>query len=148
MPLSVLEICEAGNCMRQTTEIHCCRLLLFPFVCMHAYSHVNHCNTRICQDHKMQKKHFTILFMSIACSTGKLKSTIFHNRNKLQTKMNLNMSKIDVHWLTTKAWMFSVLSRTWFDDAHASNASSSSPSWSIREADSSISTFKSSSSVA
>ncbi|KAG7170882.1 Jerky protein-like 18 [Homarus americanus] len=66
---------------------------------------------------KMQKEHITVLFTTNASGTCKLKLSVIHTARKPHAYKNMDMTKLNVHWLTArKAWMFSTLSLSWFDD--------------------------------
>ncbi|KAG7172217.1 Tigger transposable element-derived protein 1-like 24 [Homarus americanus] len=66
---------------------------------------------------KLQKERITVLFTINASGTCKPKLLVIHTARKPHAHKNVDMSKINVHWLTArKAWMFSALSLSWFDD--------------------------------
>ncbi|KAG7153298.1 Jerky protein-like 34 [Homarus americanus] len=66
---------------------------------------------------ELQKEHITVLFTTNASGTRKPKLSVIHTARKPHAYKNVDMSKIYVHWLTArKAWMFSALSLSWFDD--------------------------------
>ncbi|KAG7174019.1 Tigger transposable element-derived protein 1-like 89, partial [Homarus americanus] len=63
------------------------------------------------------QERITVLFTTNASGTCKLKLSVIHTACKPHAYKNVDMSKINVHWLTSrKAWMFSALSLSWFDD--------------------------------
>ncbi|KAG7154995.1 Jerky protein-like 19 [Homarus americanus] len=66
---------------------------------------------------KMQKERITVLFTTNASGTCKLKLSVIHTARKPHAYKSMDMTKLNVHWLTArKAWMFSTLSLSWFDD--------------------------------
>ncbi|KAG7175022.1 Tigger transposable element-derived protein 1-like 61 [Homarus americanus] len=66
---------------------------------------------------KLQKERITVLVTTNASGTCKPKLSVIHTARKPHAYKNVDMSKINVHWLTArKAWMFSALSLSWFDD--------------------------------
>ncbi|KAG7162094.1 Tigger transposable element-derived protein 1-like 90 [Homarus americanus] len=66
---------------------------------------------------ELQKERITVLFTTNASGTCKPKLSVIHTARKPHAYKNVDMSKINVHWLTArKAWMFSALSLSWFDD--------------------------------
>ncbi|KAG7166441.1 Jerky protein-like 32 [Homarus americanus] len=66
---------------------------------------------------ELQKERITVLFTTTASGTCKPKLSVIHTARKPHAYKNVDMSKINVHWLTArKAWMFSALSLFWFDD--------------------------------
>ncbi|KAG7176700.1 Tigger transposable element-derived protein 1-like 64 [Homarus americanus] len=70
---------------------------------------------------KLPSKSFveciTVLFTTNASGTCKLKLSVIHTARKPHAYKNMDMTKLNVHWLTArKAWMFSTLSLSWFDD--------------------------------
>ncbi|KAG7167679.1 Tigger transposable element-derived protein 1-like 70 [Homarus americanus] len=66
---------------------------------------------------KMQKERITVLFTTNASGTSKLKLSVIHTARKPHAYKTMDMTKLNVHWLTArKAWMFSTLSLSWFDD--------------------------------
>ncbi|KAG7171332.1 Tigger transposable element-derived protein 1-like 9 [Homarus americanus] len=66
---------------------------------------------------KLQKERITVLFTTNASGTCKLKLSVIHTACKLHAYKSMDMTKLNVHWLTArKAWMFSTLSLSWFDD--------------------------------
>ncbi|KAG7170829.1 Tigger transposable element-derived protein 1-like 31 [Homarus americanus] len=74
-------------------------------------------NASKCRGRKLQKEHITVLFTTNASGTCKLKLSVIHTARKPHTYKSMDMTKLNVHWLTArKAWMFSTLSLSWFDD--------------------------------
>ncbi|KAG7154746.1 Tigger transposable element-derived protein 1-like 97 [Homarus americanus] len=70
-----------------------------------------------CRGRKLQKERITVLFTTNASGTCKLKLSVIHTARKPHAYKNMDMSKLNVHWLTSrKAWMFTGLSLSWFDD--------------------------------
>ncbi|KAG7170170.1 Tigger transposable element-derived protein 1-like 78 [Homarus americanus] len=70
-----------------------------------------------CRGRKLQKERITVLFTTNASGTCKLKLSVIHTARKPHAYKNMDMTKLNVHWLTAcKAWMFSALSLSWFDD--------------------------------
>ncbi|KAG7155896.1 Tigger transposable element-derived protein 1-like 54 [Homarus americanus] len=70
-----------------------------------------------CRGQKLQKKRITVLFTTNASGTCKLKLSVIHTARKPHAYKNMDMTKLNVHWLTArKAWMFTALSLSWFDD--------------------------------
>ncbi|KAG7166478.1 Jerky protein-like 31 [Homarus americanus] len=66
---------------------------------------------------EFQKERITVLFTTNASGTCKPKLSVIHTARKPHAYRNVDMTKINVHWLTArKAWMFSALSLSWFDD--------------------------------
>ncbi|KAG7172207.1 Tigger transposable element-derived protein 1-like 50 [Homarus americanus] len=66
---------------------------------------------------KMQKERITVLFTTNASGTSKLKLSVIHTARKPHAYKTMDMTKLNVHWLTArKAWMFSTLSLSWIDD--------------------------------
>ncbi|KAG7164183.1 Jerky protein-like 22 [Homarus americanus] len=66
---------------------------------------------------KLQKERITVLFTTNASGTCKLKLSVIHTARKPHAYKSMDMTKLNVHWLTArKAWMFSTLSLSWFDD--------------------------------
>ncbi|KAG7166442.1 Tigger transposable element-derived protein 1-like 13 [Homarus americanus] len=66
---------------------------------------------------KMQKERITVLFTTNASGTNKLKLSVIHTARKPHAYKTMDMTKLNVHWLTArKAWVFSTLSLSWFDD--------------------------------
>ncbi|KAG7170025.1 Jerky protein-like 28 [Homarus americanus] len=66
---------------------------------------------------KMQKERIIVLFTTKASGTCKLKLSVIHTACKPHAYKSMDMTKLNVHWLTArKAWMFSTLSLSWFDD--------------------------------
>ncbi|KAG7165359.1 Tigger transposable element-derived protein 1-like 52 [Homarus americanus] len=66
---------------------------------------------------KLQKERITVLFTTNASGTCKLKLSVIHTARKLHAYKSMDMTKLNVHWLTAcKAWMISTLSLSWFDD--------------------------------
>ncbi|KAG7158848.1 Jerky protein-like 37 [Homarus americanus] len=66
---------------------------------------------------RLQKERITVLFTTNASGTCKLKLSVIHTARKPHAYKNVDMSKINVHWLTARmTWMFSALSLSWFDD--------------------------------
>ncbi|KAG7171309.1 Tigger transposable element-derived protein 1-like 83 [Homarus americanus] len=64
-----------------------------------------------------QKERITVLFTTNASGTCKLKLSVIHTARKPHAYKSKDMTKLNVHWLTArKAWMFSTLSLSWFDD--------------------------------
>ncbi|KAG7164919.1 Tigger transposable element-derived protein 1-like 12 [Homarus americanus] len=71
---------------------------------------------------KMQKERITVLFTTNASGTCKLKLSVIHTASKPHAYKTMDMTKLNVHWLTAlKAWMFSTLSLSWFDDCFVPN---------------------------
>ncbi|KAG7176045.1 Tigger transposable element-derived protein 1-like 62 [Homarus americanus] len=74
-------------------------------------------NASKCRGRKLHKERITILFTTNASGTCKLKLSVIHTARKLHAYKSMDMTKLNVHWLTArKAWMFSTLSLSWFDD--------------------------------
>ncbi|KAG7173367.1 Tigger transposable element-derived protein 1-like 92 [Homarus americanus] len=74
-------------------------------------------NASKCRGRKLQKEHITALFTTNASGTCKLKLSVIHTARKTHAYKSMDMTKLNVHWLTAcKAWMFSTLSLSWFDD--------------------------------
>ncbi|KAG7176727.1 Tigger transposable element-derived protein 1-like 59 [Homarus americanus] len=70
-----------------------------------------------CQGQKLHKECITVCFTTNASGTCKLKLSVIHTSRKPHAYKNMDMTKLNVHWLTArKAWMFSTLSLSWFDD--------------------------------
>ncbi|KAG7155190.1 Tigger transposable element-derived protein 1-like 72 [Homarus americanus] len=66
---------------------------------------------------KLQKERITVLYTTNASGTCKPKLSVIHTARKPHAYKNVDMSKINVHWLTARmTWMFSALSLSWFDD--------------------------------
>ncbi|KAG7163950.1 Tigger transposable element-derived protein 1-like 79 [Homarus americanus] len=66
---------------------------------------------------KLQKERITVLFTTNASGTCKLKLSVIHTARKPHAYKSMDMTKLNVHWLTArKAWMFSTLALSWFDD--------------------------------
>ncbi|KAG7161150.1 Tigger transposable element-derived protein 1-like 96 [Homarus americanus] len=66
---------------------------------------------------RLQKERITVLFTTNASGTCKPKLSVIHTARKPHAYKNMDMNKLNVHWLTArKAWMFSALSLSWFDD--------------------------------
>ncbi|KAG7164207.1 Tigger transposable element-derived protein 1-like 57 [Homarus americanus] len=66
---------------------------------------------------KVQKERITVLFTTNASGTCKFKLSVIHTARKPHAYKSMDMTKLNVHWLTAyKAWMFSTLSLSWFDD--------------------------------
>ncbi|KAG7163515.1 Tigger transposable element-derived protein 1-like 53 [Homarus americanus] len=66
---------------------------------------------------KLQKERITVQFTTNASGTCKLKLSVIHTARKPHAYKSMDMTKLNVHWLTArKAWMFSTLSLSWFDD--------------------------------
>ncbi|KAG7168419.1 Tigger transposable element-derived protein 1-like 81 [Homarus americanus] len=66
---------------------------------------------------KLQKERITVLFTTNASGSCKLKLSVIHTARKPHAYKSMDMTKLNVHWLTAhKAWMFSTLSLSWFDD--------------------------------
>ncbi|KAG7170867.1 Tigger transposable element-derived protein 1-like 82 [Homarus americanus] len=66
---------------------------------------------------KMQKERITVLFTTNASGTCKLKLSVIHTARKPHAYKSMDVTKLNVHWLTArKAWTFSTLSLSWFDD--------------------------------
>ncbi|KAG7172861.1 Jerky protein-like 33 [Homarus americanus] len=64
-----------------------------------------------------REERITVLFTTNASGTCKPKLSVIHTACKPHAYKKVDMSKINVHWLTArKAWMFSALSLSWFDD--------------------------------
>ncbi|KAG7158135.1 Jerky protein-like 38 [Homarus americanus] len=56
---------------------------------------------------KLQKERITVLYTTNASGTCKLKLSVIHTARKLHSYKNMDMTKLNVHWLTSrKAWMF------------------------------------------
>ncbi|KAG7167594.1 Tigger transposable element-derived protein 1-like 8 [Homarus americanus] len=74
-------------------------------------------NASKCRGRKLQKECITVLFTTNASGTCKLKLSVIHTARKPHAYKSMDMTKLNVHWLTArKAWMFSTLSLSWFDD--------------------------------
>ncbi|KAG7164944.1 Tigger transposable element-derived protein 1-like 25 [Homarus americanus] len=74
-------------------------------------------NASKCRGRKLQKERITVLFTTNASGTCKLKLSVIHTARKPHAYKSMDMTKLNVHWLTArKAWMFSTLSLSWFDD--------------------------------
>ncbi|KAG7155741.1 Tigger transposable element-derived protein 1-like 46 [Homarus americanus] len=74
-------------------------------------------NASKCRGRKLQKERITVLFTTNASGTCKLKLSVIHAARKPHAYKSMDMTKLNVHWLTArKAWMFSTLSLSWFDD--------------------------------
>ncbi|KAG7159021.1 Jerky protein-like 21 [Homarus americanus] len=74
-------------------------------------------NASKCRGRKMQKERITDLFTTNASGTCKLKLSVIHTARKPHAYKSMDMIKLNVHWLTArKAWIFSTLSLSWFDD--------------------------------
>ncbi|KAG7170357.1 Tigger transposable element-derived protein 1-like 23 [Homarus americanus] len=74
-------------------------------------------NASKCRGRKLQKERITVLFTTNASGTCKLKLSVIHTARKPHAHKSMDMTKLNVHWLTArKAWMFSTLSLSWFDD--------------------------------
>ncbi|KAG7169968.1 Jerky protein-like 24 [Homarus americanus] len=74
-------------------------------------------NASKCRGRKLQKERITVLFTTNASGTCKLKLSVIHTAHKPHAYKSMDMTKLYVHWLTArKAWMFSTLSLSWFDD--------------------------------
>ncbi|KAG7163294.1 Tigger transposable element-derived protein 1-like 77 [Homarus americanus] len=74
-------------------------------------------NASKCRGRKLQKERITVLFTTNASGTCKLKLSVIHTACKPHAYKSMDMAKLNVHWLTArKAWMFSTLSLSWFDD--------------------------------
>ncbi|KAG7154044.1 Tigger transposable element-derived protein 1-like 30 [Homarus americanus] len=74
-------------------------------------------NASKCRGRKMQKERITVLFTTNASGTCKLKLSVMHTARMPHAYKSMVMTKLNVHWLTAhKAWMFSTLSLSWFDD--------------------------------
>ncbi|KAG7161066.1 Tigger transposable element-derived protein 1-like 60 [Homarus americanus] len=70
-----------------------------------------------CRGRKLQKERITVLFTTNASSSCKLKLSVIHTARKPHAYKNMDVTKLNVHWLTArKARMFSTLSLSWFDD--------------------------------
>ncbi|KAG7176914.1 Tigger transposable element-derived protein 1-like 101 [Homarus americanus] len=73
-------------------------------------------------DDQLQKECITVLFTTNASGTCKLKLSVIHTARKPHAYKNTDVTKLNVHWLTAhKAWMFSALSLSWFDDCFVPN---------------------------
>ncbi|KAG7166503.1 Jerky protein-like 36 [Homarus americanus] len=60
-----------------------------------------------CRSRKLQKERITVLFTTNASGTCKLKLSVIHTARKPHAYKNMDMTKLNVHWLTShKAWMF------------------------------------------
>ncbi|KAG7163602.1 Tigger transposable element-derived protein 1-like 29 [Homarus americanus] len=74
-------------------------------------------NASKCRGRKLQKERITVLFTTNASGTCKLKLSVIHTARKPHAYKSMDMTKLNVHWLIArKAWMFSTLSLSWFDD--------------------------------
>ncbi|KAG7163959.1 Tigger transposable element-derived protein 1-like 48 [Homarus americanus] len=74
-------------------------------------------NASKCRGRKLQKERITVLFTTNASGTCKLKLSVIHTARKLHAYKSMDMTKLNVHWLTArKVWIFSTLSLSWFDD--------------------------------
>ncbi|KAG7155742.1 Tigger transposable element-derived protein 1-like 68 [Homarus americanus] len=74
-------------------------------------------NASKCRGRKLQKERITVLFTTNASGTCKLKLSVIHTARKPHAYKSMDITKLNVHWLTArKAWMFSTLSLSWFDD--------------------------------
>ncbi|KAG7171110.1 Tigger transposable element-derived protein 1-like 80 [Homarus americanus] len=74
-------------------------------------------NASKCRGRKLQKERITVLFTTNASGTCKLKLSVIHTARKPHAYKSMDMTKLNVHRLTArKAWMFSTLSLSWFDD--------------------------------
>ncbi|KAG7170563.1 Tigger transposable element-derived protein 1-like 18 [Homarus americanus] len=74
-------------------------------------------NASKCRGRKLQKERITVLFTTNASGTCKLKLSVIHTARKPHAYKSMDMTKLNVHWLTArKAWMFSTLSLSCFDD--------------------------------
>ncbi|KAG7172174.1 Tigger transposable element-derived protein 1-like 55 [Homarus americanus] len=70
-----------------------------------------------CRGWKLQKERITVLFNTNASGSCKLKLSVIHTAHKPDAYKKMDMTKLKVHWLTgRKAWIFSALSLSWFDD--------------------------------
>ncbi|KAG7170054.1 Tigger transposable element-derived protein 1-like 42 [Homarus americanus] len=62
-------------------------------------------------------ERITVLFTTNASGTCKLKLSVIHTARKPHAYKSMDMTKLNVHWLTAhNAWTFSTLSLSWFDD--------------------------------
>ncbi|KAG7165630.1 Tigger transposable element-derived protein 1-like 91 [Homarus americanus] len=76
-----------------------------------------------CWGRKLQKERITVFFTTNASGTCKLKLSVIHTALKQHAYKNMDMTKLNVHWLTArKAWMFSTLSLSCFDDCFVPDA--------------------------
>ncbi|KAG7173981.1 Tigger transposable element-derived protein 1-like 67 [Homarus americanus] len=74
-------------------------------------------NASMIRGRKLQKERITVLFTINASGTCKLKLSVIHTARKPHAYKSMDMTKLNVHWLTArKAWIFSTLSLSWFDD--------------------------------
>ncbi|KAG7166916.1 Tigger transposable element-derived protein 1-like 19 [Homarus americanus] len=74
-------------------------------------------NASKCRGRKLQKERITVLFTTNASGTCMLKLSVIHTARKPHAYRSMDMTKLNVHWLTArKAWMFFTLSLSWFDD--------------------------------
>ncbi|KAG7154449.1 Tigger transposable element-derived protein 1-like 44 [Homarus americanus] len=79
-------------------------------------------NASKCRGRKLQKERINVLFTTNASGTCKLKLSVIHTAHKPHAYKSMDMTKLNVHWLTArKAWMFSTLSLSWFDDCFKQN---------------------------